>query len=91
MSYFSVKVWTGKKHGKKTTPESLLCFPAIAALEPSIDCPNILYLVPVSKVYGAYRGDNTGSKRYQVTRSPSNKVPAVAFKIVIARATRCSG
>ena len=33
-SYFSAKVWAGKKQGKKTTPESLLRFLAIAAPDP---------------------------------------------------------
>ena len=41
-----------KKQGqsKKTTPGSLLRSPAIAALDPSGDCPSIGYTLPVSKV-----------------------------------------
>ena len=31
------------------------------------------------------RSDNTNSKRYKAPRSPSHKVPSVAFKIVVGR------
>ena len=81
MSYFSVKLWTGKKQGKKT-PESLLRFPAMAALDLSGNCPTVLYQCQ------KFRRDNTDSKWYQVMRSLSHKVPSITIKIVIPPAMR---
>ena len=85
MSYFSTKVWTGKKQGKKTMPESLLhSLQLLLSTRLVKSCP-ILYRCQ------KFRRDNTDSKPYQVTRSPSHKVPSVAFKIGIPPATRGQG
>ena len=73
-SYFSMKVWTGKKQGMKTMPESLLRTSVIATLDLSVDYSHQCH---------KFRKDNTDSKWYQVMRSPSHKLPSVTCKIMV--------
>ena len=83
VSYFSAKVWTGKKQGRRQRQKVCCVF---------LQSQLLIHLVIVLLYrWQKFKGDNTDSKRYQeLTRSPSQKVPSNAFKIVIPPAA-CVG